>query len=184
MSTRATIRLKEGENIVNIYHHYDGYPEGVGADLKDKLNNNKNYWDVYSFATLLIKDNNDEYELTNGQHGDEAYAYLIDFDTKTITCYHIGCHEFEWNELEWKNIVFQESFDKYKRTYAGVTWDRTNLLSCKNAARMLYGTISLEELESLDFGNLDLDSVIYEFEYFKKCQEELDKDYDEQINEE
>lgn len=175
MSTRATIRLKEGENIVNLYHHHDGYPEGVGADLKDRLNNNKNYWDVYSFANLLIKDNNDEYELTNGQHGDEAYAYLIDFDTKTITCYHIGWHEFEW-----KNIVFQESFDKYKRTYAGVTWDRTNLLSCKNAVRILYRIISLEELETLDFGNLDLDSVINEFEHFKKCQEEIDKDYDEE----
>ena len=179
MSTRATIRLKEGENIVNLYHHHDGYPEGVGDDLKNRLNNDKKYWDMYSFATLLIKDNNDEYELTCGQHGDEAYAYLIDFDTKTITCYKVG-----WDEFEWKNIVFQESFDKYKRTYAGVTWDRTNLLSCKNAVRILYETISLEELENLDFGNLDLDSVIDEFEHFKKCQEELDKDYDEQINEE
>ena len=85
-----------------------------------------------------------------------------------------------WMEKIWKDIVFQESFDKYKRTYAGVTWDRTNLLSCKNAARILHGIISLEELETLDFGNLDLDSVIDEFEYFKKCQEEIDKDYDEE----
>lgn len=179
MSTRATIRLKEGENIVNLYHHHDGYPEGVGEDLKQRLNNDKGYWDMHSFANLLIKDNTDEYELTYGQHGDEIYAYLIDFDTKTITCYKVG-----WHVYEWKNIVFQETFDKYKRTYAGVTWDRTNLLSCKNAARILYEIITRDELETLDFGNLDLDSVIDEFEYFKKCQEEIDKDYDEQINEE
>ena len=61
-----------------------------------------------------------------------------------------------------------------------MTWDRTNLLSCKNAARILYEMITRDELETLDFGNLDLDSVIEEFEYFKKCQEEIDKDYDEE----
>ena len=75
MSTRTTIKLKEKQNEINLYHHHDGYPEGVGADLKDRLNNDKKYWDMYSFTNLLIKDNNDEYELTNGQHGDEAYAY-------------------------------------------------------------------------------------------------------------
>lgn len=29
MSTRCQIRIK------NEYHHHDGYPEGVGADLKE-----------------------------------------------------------------------------------------------------------------------------------------------------
>lgn len=172
MSTRTTIKLKEKQNEINLYHHHDGYPEGVGADLKDRLNNDKKYWDMYSFANLLIKDNNDEYELTNGQHGDEQYAYLIDFDTKTITCYQIGWHEFEWKD---DKIQFKESFDKYKRTYAGVTWDKTNLLSCKNAVRILYETISLEELETLDFGNLDVDSVIQEIEENKRIQNEFEE---------
>lgn len=180
MSTRATIKLKqnfeEEELVVNIYHHHDGYPEGVGEDLKRRLNNT-GYWDIYSFANMIIKDPKDEYELTLGQHGDEAYAYLIDFDTKTITCYKVGWDEFEWQD---DKIIFKESFDRYKRTYAGVTWDKTNWLSCKNAARILYGVISLDDLKTLDFGPLDLDSVIDEFEYFKKCQEEIDQDYEEE----
>lgn len=178
MSTRATIRLKEKDNVVNLYHHHDGYPKGVGAVLKDRLNNDNSYWDMYSFATNLIKDRKyDEYELTFGQHGDEEYAYLVDFDTKTITCYDIG-----WDERDWKNIVFQESFDKYKRAYLGVTWDKSDLLSCKIAFKILYlyKNTPLEELETLDFGNLDLDSVIQEIEENRKIQDEFEEsEYEE-----
>ena len=177
MSTRATIRLKEKDNVVNLYHHHDGYPKGVGADLKGRLNNDKKYWDMYSFATLLIKDNADEYELTSGQHGDEAYAYLIDFDAKTITCYKIG-----WDERDWKDIVFHESFDKHKRTYLDVTWDKTDWLSCKNAFKILYlnKNTPLDVLKQLDFGNLNIDYVVKEMNDLKNIQEELNKDYDEE----
>ena len=39
MSTRATILIREkNEPDVHIYHHCDGYPEGVGADLEDMFN--------------------------------------------------------------------------------------------------------------------------------------------------
>ena len=40
MGTSATIRFKyEGDNpiLVNVFHHYDGYIEGVGHDLADFL---------------------------------------------------------------------------------------------------------------------------------------------------
>lgn len=35
MATRASIKISDsdGNFIVNIYHHYDGYPEGLGARL-------------------------------------------------------------------------------------------------------------------------------------------------------
>ena len=182
MSTRATIRLKEKDNVVNLYHHHDGYPEGVGEDLKQRLNghnNSCNYWDMYSFATILIKDRKDEYELTFGQHGDENYAYLVDFDTKTITCYKVGWDEFEWRD---DKIQFKEYFDKYKRTYLGVTWDKSDLLSCKNAFRILYlyKNTPMDVLEQLDFGNFDIDTAIKELEGFKEYQEELDKDYEDE----
>jgi len=108
MSTRATILIKseKKKESVRIYHHCDGYPEGIGSDMKDFLETIC-YWDVYEIANDLIKGRcgilvgnrrDDGYELTSCQHGDEEYAYLIDCDTKTLTCYEVGWDEFEWDE--------------------------------------------------------------------------------------
>ena len=37
MATRASIKISDcdGNFIANIYHHYDGYPEGLGQKLID-----------------------------------------------------------------------------------------------------------------------------------------------------
>lgn len=113
MSTRATILIKsEKQNQqVRIYHHWDGYPEGVGTDLKHYLKEvGFCYADVYRIANGLIKggvyDDKGEsdmgYELTSCQHGDEEFAYLIDCDNKTLKCYKVGWDEFEWKE---ENVV-------------------------------------------------------------------------------
>ena len=106
MSTRATILIREkNEPDVHIYHHCDGYPEGIGSDLKHYLNSLK-YWESENIANALIKgiavEDDNGYQLTSCQHGDEEYAYLIDCDNKTLTCYEIGWDQFEWNE---KDIV-------------------------------------------------------------------------------
>lgn len=121
MSTRATILIKsEKQNEqVRIYHHWDGYPEGVGADLKHYLKEvgffdakikGYPYFNAYLIANDLIKgkcgiiDGKPDmgYELTSCQHGDEEYAYLIDCDNKTLKCYKVGWDEFEWKE---ENVV-------------------------------------------------------------------------------
>lgn len=117
MSTRATILIKsEKQNEeIRIYHHCDGYPEGVGNSLKEYLKEQKDWW-VYEIANELIKGkckfksfnkyvSDQMYELTPCQHGDEEYAYLIDCDNKTLTCYKIG-----WNEFDWKRIVEEHKF--------------------------------------------------------------------------
>ena len=111
MSTRATILIKSKKQNeqVRIYHHFDGYPEGVGADLKGYLKTLQ-WWDVYDMANDLIKgkcgivDRKPDmgYDLTSCQHGDEEYAYLIDCDNKTLKCYKVGWDEFEWKE---ENVV-------------------------------------------------------------------------------
>lgn len=102
MSTRATILIKEkDQKDIWIYHHHDGYPSGIGSDLKNYLKTQKYGWIAYEIANDLIKDRadlkDDGYELTEAQHGDEAYAYLIDCDEQTIKCYSI-----KWNQFEWK----------------------------------------------------------------------------------
>lgn len=111
MSTRATILIKskkENEEI-RIYHHCDGCPDGIGSDMKAYLKTIIQ-WDVYEIANDLVKGKcgmvggkpDSGYELTPCQHGDEEYAYLIDCDTKTLTCYKVGWEEFDWKDV---NIV-------------------------------------------------------------------------------
>ena len=43
MATRASIKISDcdGNFIANIYHHYDGYPEGLGAKLVEICNSGK-----------------------------------------------------------------------------------------------------------------------------------------------
>lgn len=112
MSTRATILIKsEKENKrVSIYHHCDGYPEGVGEFLKNILSSLGRDWYVYNIANKLLKNQRDKYyELTCGQHGDEEYAYLIDVDKRELKCYSVGWDEFEWKESK---VVFVKSYQK------------------------------------------------------------------------
>lgn len=114
MSTRATILVKSEKfnESVSIYHHCDGYPEGVGETLKSvlsSLNWHFNY-DVFDIANKILKLKSDtSFELTSGQHGDEEYAYLINVDEQVMKCYAVGWDEFEWKE---EKLVFTESYKK------------------------------------------------------------------------
>ena len=102
MSTRCCVKVvkhftnKTAEGM--LYHHHDGYPEGVGVDL---VNRSKKWkgpfqdrpeWDIDEVVNSLIKDQTDEYEYTAYNHVDIEYLYTIDCDTMTIKC----------NEAHWK----------------------------------------------------------------------------------
>ena len=105
MSTRATIKITEKKDTIRIYHHHDGYPEGVGHDLKKYLGNIRYGWDAFHIANDLIKlEDDDEYELTPCIHGDEEYLYLIDCDKKELTCYAMGWDESEESIIRPSNI--------------------------------------------------------------------------------
>ena len=104
MSTRATIKIQEGHVERWLYHHCDGYPEGVGEDL-DQLLNTEKRWSIESIFYRLTED--EEYEPTKGQHGDEEYAYLINCDDMSLVCYSIG-----WDEYDWKTEVFRREYDR------------------------------------------------------------------------
>lgn len=87
MSTRCNVIVKTKFDKIWLYHHHDGYPEGVGQDLinrfKDKFEKTGQIW-WSDIINELVKDQNDEYEVTNGEHGDIEYLYTIDCDKKTI----------------------------------------------------------------------------------------------------
>ncbi len=122
MSTRACIKIKASirlndddkkltECVITLYHHSDGYPEGVGKDLKKYLDEVVSGWaDWYSenIATDLvrgaIKDCEGEpdmgYKVAICEHGDCEYGYVIDCDAQTLTCYKLG-----WGVKPWKEVV-------------------------------------------------------------------------------
>lgn len=106
MSTRAHIRIQDGDEHLMLYHHSDGMPEGIGKDLRRFLANQckDGYWDVEEIANALIKGavkywrkgiwsgkpelhTDDGYEVTTSLHGDEEYIYVIDCESKSIKCY-------------------------------------------------------------------------------------------------
>ena len=89
MSTRASIIVcdQTGKRQY-IYHHHDGYLDGVGQELKDFLEtytkSPDSTWDC-SDITMKILALDDEYEITTNVHGDIEYKYTISTDRAAIT---------------------------------------------------------------------------------------------------
>ena len=118
MSTRCNIILKdENKNKkIYLYHHHDGYPEGVGADLAHFVTEwNTGYsYCIEELANRMIKgiesplygkvDNG--YELTSCLHGDIEYLYIV---------------RLEWDKEAEKNTMLLES---YEVAYEGEQYKR------------------------------------------------------------
>ena len=79
MSTRCNIIIKEKDKEpIYVYHHFDGYPEGVGSELKKILsteytNNTISAKEIEQF----LYDYDSQYEKTDGIHGDIEYLYIL-----------------------------------------------------------------------------------------------------------
>lgn len=87
MSTRAHIIVKNENTKCYVYHHFDGYPEGVGKELRKYMQDTIHTNDPEQFCQDL-EDLDPNYEFENyGLHGDEDYIYVIDFANNTYTCY-------------------------------------------------------------------------------------------------
>ena len=98
MSTRANIRITQGEGQMLLYRHCDGYPEGVGSELKEYLEKRCRYgWYAENIARGLVTMKDEygsfPYEPAIGKHGDVEYVYVIDCDNQKLTCYSAGWDE-------------------------------------------------------------------------------------------
>ena len=127
MSTRAHIRIesKDDNEVVFLYHHCDGDPDCVGADLKRFIKRVGKYdWDVYEIANKILHgevtsysffskkyDPDLYYELTSDLHGDEDYLYLIDVDSRKLICYSYN-HDDTYEETIAKNKIIEIPEDK------------------------------------------------------------------------
>lgn len=91
MSTRCNIILQDDNAAkrIYLYHHHDGYPEGVGSDLAHYIAewNKLYFYAIEEYANRLIKGEqspfyekvDDEYRLTRGLHGDIEFLYILHF---------------------------------------------------------------------------------------------------------
>ena len=94
MSTRCIVEIKDSSikklKPIVLYHHHDGYISGVGYDLLDRfLDTETKKLDIDCIDTVankLIKDTEDEYEVTTYNHVDIEYKYTIDCGQKTLRC--------------------------------------------------------------------------------------------------
>lgn len=93
MSTRCVLRVKKGSReSVDIYHHYDGYPEGVGMELVSSLfkifkEKQLGCMDAEYFVNKLVKNrglsqDDDGFSVTLSTHGDLEFFYELDFGTE------------------------------------------------------------------------------------------------------
>lgn len=135
MGTRSVVRIQETWENENgkkkaikhdIYHHYDGYIEGVGFTLLDMFlnKNTKNLdikQDINYVANFIIKDKkglDDSYEITAYNHVDIEYFYLIDVTTKTIEAWHVN--NWSGRMKKYKHYTHEEIVKMYLQ-------DRENL---------------------------------------------------------
>ena len=115
MSTRCDILIKdygiyEGRSWkvqTKLYHHHDGYPEGVGKFLIEevlpKLQNSNNI-SCDDISNFLIKHKEDnEFECTAYNHCDIEYRYVIDIPKKEIQC--LEGHYTDWSSPKTRFIT-------------------------------------------------------------------------------
>lgn len=98
MATRSVVIVKDNDKENWIYHHWDGYPEGVGFDLVRRSKKFKSYEDKWygdDITNKLVKDTTDSYEITNGYHKDIDFLYVIDCQEEKIKCFRIT--KYDWN---------------------------------------------------------------------------------------
>lgn len=90
MSTRCMIKIcKKNFASEFVYHHCDGYPDGVGSELVKILGYYKTVEWTPNKISNALESYDSQYEKDGdiNAHGDEDYLYIIDCDKKTIKCY-------------------------------------------------------------------------------------------------
>jgi hypothetical protein len=115
MSTRCNIIVREryGSRFI-LYRHHDGYPEGVGVQLRKALELKDG--ESFSRGTFghylvndLIKDqrglNDREYEITDCLHSDIDYLYVVNYRTKTLRCYVVNWSDVADFRINFKKVI-------------------------------------------------------------------------------
>ena len=103
MSTRANIFIRndfdDNEKVV-IYHHRDGYPEGVGKDLTNILHkfNKEKHANVSKeeLASFICNNDSDFRIITPFEAADAEYIYEINLAKRSVKWEGLYNGEQEW----------------------------------------------------------------------------------------
>lgn len=135
MGTRSEILIKEHgiyngkkwSNKIKLYHHFDGYPSGVGKFLMETIYPllMTSHIDVDEVANTLVKNKEDDsFEVTSAIHSDIEYFYEIDTTLKTIKCWKVH-YTHKWDDkpcrlrkIKEENIMCFATKDKVSVSYA------------------------------------------------------------------
>lgn len=96
MSTRCNVIIKNDKDFIQLYHHYDGYPAGVGRMLQKCIHDMISMdilLDTHPVVEYLCSQNGgSEWELDTTQylHGDIEFLYIVDLYEKSVKCFSIN----------------------------------------------------------------------------------------------
>ena len=94
MSSRCNVKVVfDEENSKLFYHHYDGYPDGVGAELVElvssELAEHTSKSEFRDFCDILVEDYG--YEEVNHESGDIDWYYEV-----TVSDCKVHCYKCDW----------------------------------------------------------------------------------------
>lgn len=108
MSTRCIVAITYNRKTVELYHHCDGYPEGIGFFLAKCMNRyikeketRRIFHDADFLASHWVAGN--DFEITFSRHCDIEYYYEFNLDKQTV----IGMSVNNWGET----MEIYEKFD-------------------------------------------------------------------------
>lgn len=109
MSTRCQVKVIANGKELMLYHHCDGYPEGVGYCLLKIL---KKYGNGCWASNLVMKMiNRGNFEITFGNHCDIEYYYELNFDKLQVNCMEVNNWEDKMEILRHIDLVYDEEKD-------------------------------------------------------------------------
>ena len=135
MSTRSNIIIHseiEKKSCV-LYHHCDGYPEGVGVHLCELIRS-VGFLSFDNTRTRIQEDS--DYETTDGIHGDIEYLYVVLADNAKVICFVAN----NWNGDQFGNGI--------KAKYLGDMMDQSNLDLILNGGRAMEDSEDIPDLKT------------------------------------
>lgn len=149
MSTRCNICIYDcrDKSSLWIYHHYDGYPSGVGKELERFLSTGGN-------RLLRPKDMLDglrymygeEYEETSHQHGDISYMYDIEINKeKTVLTTYELLYDYDGN---WHTGFNTETREINRVEYTGNETDSLTADKLKDMTAEVHYNVTIDLSES------------------------------------
>lgn len=109
MSTRSQVKVIANNKEIMLYHHWDGYPTGVGYCLLKLMEKYKDGEWAEEIINKMIK--KADFEVTLANHSDIEYFYEMDFDKRSVSCKSVDNWDGDMKTLEVIDLVYDKEKD-------------------------------------------------------------------------